>query len=116
MILSSLHLPLPQFEAATGFELRPEGACRDGRCIPLPPEVVSDEDATVDVEVFARRLGMGIAQDAAHGLWALGPESGGKVIADARCPEIRLPDLDGEEFALSSLRGRKLVLVAWASW
>ena len=48
--------------------------------------------------------------------YALGPESGGRVLASAVCPEIRLPDLDGREFALSSLRGRKVVLVAWASW
>ena len=41
---------------------------------------------------------------------------GGRTLASAECPEITLPDLDGEAFSLSSLRGRKVVLVAWASW
>ena len=31
-------------------------------------------------------------------------------------PELELPDADGNTFKLSSLRGQKVVLVAWASW
>jgi peroxiredoxin len=31
-------------------------------------------------------------------------------------PELELPDLSGRSFALSSLRGQKVVLIAWASW
>ena len=30
--------------------------------------------------------------------------------------ELELPDVDGNLFRLSSLRGRKVLLVAWASW
>jgi peroxiredoxin len=115
MLLSSLRVPIPEFEAASGWEIRAEGACRDGRCVPLPPGAVRD-DATFDVRVFAEHLRMPIAHDEEHGLFALGPGTGGRVIRDARCPEIRLPDLDGHELSLASLGGRKLVLVAWASW
>ena len=43
-------------------------------------------------------------------------DAGGQVLGSAECPDIRLPDLDGREFSLSSLRGRKVILVAWASW
>ena len=34
----------------------------------------------------------------------------------ALAPELTLPDLDGRPFELSSLRGQKVVLAAWASW
>lgn len=33
-----------------------------------------------------------------------------------RAPEIRLPDPDGEEIALSSLRGKVVLLDFWAAW
>ncbi len=31
-------------------------------------------------------------------------------------PEIVLPDLDGNPVALSSFRGKKLLVFMWASW
>jgi hypothetical protein len=34
----------------------------------------------------------------------------------AEAPDLVLPDRDGNPFALSSLRGHKVALVAWASW
>ena len=65
----------------------------------------------------AERLGMAIVHDADAGLWAVGPESlGGRTLASAAAPDLVLPDLDGDEFHLSSLRGKKVVLVAWAPY
>ena len=34
----------------------------------------------------------------------------------AELPEITLPDRNGKPFSFSSLRGTKILLVAWASW
>jgi hypothetical protein len=31
-------------------------------------------------------------------------------------PDIVLPDRNGEDFALRSLRGTKVCMIAWASW
>ena len=59
---------------------------------------------------------MPLVHDAAAGLWALGPEAGGRALTSAQAPELILPDWRGNEFRLSSLRGRKVLLVAWASW
>ena len=114
MILESLEVPTEAFHALSGWELRPEGACRGGRCVPVP-----DIDAgapTIDVRAFAAALGMPVLHDAAHGIYVVGPQSGVTVLESAVCPDIVLPDLEGNDFALSSLRGRKIVLVAWASW
>jgi hypothetical protein len=60
---------------------------------------------------------MPLVHDGQHDLWALGPESlTGRALVSATAPELVLPDVDGRPFVLSSLRGQKVVLVAWASW
>jgi hypothetical protein len=73
-------------------------------------------DGGLDVRVLAARLGMPLVEDGAHGLWCLGPEAGGRALSSAVAPELTLPDIHDTEFRLSSLRGRKVLLVAWASW
>jgi hypothetical protein len=93
--------------------LKPEGACKGDVCIPLDPApgdpVAADE--------LARQMGLPIVEDAEHGLWALGPESiGGRALTTAEAPELCLPDLDGQEFRLSSLRGQKVLVYAWAPY
>ena len=104
-----------ELRSRTGWAIKPEGACKGEVCVPLRGEAV--EDGRVDLQAFAERLGMPLVHDAEHGLWALGPESlGGRALTTATAPELVLPELDGTPFALSSLRGRKVVLTAWASW
>ena len=116
MILTSLRAPLGELEHRTGWAIRPEGACKGEVCVPLPAGAV--ENGTVDVRVLGDRLGMPLVHDEAHGLWALGPESAvtGRALTTAAAPELELPDLDGNPFSLASLRGQKVLLVAWASW
>ena len=114
MILESLTPSLDRFEEATGWMLKPQGACRGEVCVRLP-EVV--HDGRVDVAVVAERLGMPLVQSAGDGLWALGPASfGGHVLASAEAPELELPDLEGRPFRLSSLLGRKVLVVSWAPY
>ena len=114
MILESLEVPTEEFYARSGWELRPEGACRGDRCVPIPG--IEAGAATVDVRAVAAALGMPVLHDSARDVYAVGPESGGKVLESADCPELVFQDLEGNDFALSTLRGRKVVLVAWASW
>ena len=114
MILESLTPSLDRFEEATGWMLKPQGACRGEVCVPLP-EVV--HDGRVDVAVVAERLGMPMVQSGGDGLWALGPASfGGHVLASAVAPELELPDLAGRPFRLSSLLGKKVLVVSWAPY
>ena len=54
---------------------------------------------------------MALVHDSEHGLWALGPESGGRALLSAEMPHMTLPDRHGMPFSLSSLRGRKVLLV-----
>jgi hypothetical protein len=113
MLLDSLTVETEAFEAGTGWELKEQGACRGEVCIPLGGAA----GATVDVADLAPRMGLPLVQDEEHGLWALGPWSGGgRTLISAEAPELRLPDLDGNQFSLSSLRGTKVLLVAWAPY
>jgi hypothetical protein len=114
MIIDARRMSRTAFEQGTGWALKPQGACRGEICVPLPDETDPD---TVDVAAVAQRLGMPLVTDDATGVAALGPASvTGRVLGTAEAPELVLPDLDGVEFALSSLRGQKVVLVAWAPY
>lgn len=114
MILTSLRITAEELEARTGWELNDRGACKGEVCIPLSPE--THRNGLVDVEVLAEQLRMPIVHDEKHGLWSLGPPSGGRALDSAVIPPVALPDLEGEMFELRSLRGQKVLLVAWASW
>ena len=119
MILDALETTRETFESATGWELKPEGACRAELCIPLPEAAVegSGPDATVDVSIVAESMGLPVIHDASRNLIAIGPWSGNRrTLASADAPELVLPDLDGSAFHLSSLRGRKVLLLAWAPY
>lgn len=102
-----------EFAARTGWELKPEGACKDDRCVPIPG---GGSHGLFDARVVADRLSMALVADEQHGLWALGPEAGGRALGSAQMPELELPDRHGRPFSLRSLRGTRVVMVAWASW
>lgn len=104
----------PALAEGTGWEAKPEGLCRGPLCVPAPGAI--QPDGLVDLDVVAERLRMPLVHDDAHGLWALGPSSGGRALTTAEAPELQLPDADGNPFNLSALHGRKVLLVAWASW
>ena len=112
MVLDSPELTVESFERETGWTLKPEGACRGDVCVPL-----DSQGPVLKLEMLAERLGMGVVHDDRHGLWAVGPSTvSGRALESAEAPDFTLPDLAGRPFRLSSLRGQKVVLVAWASW
>jgi hypothetical protein len=117
VLLDRLLVEPEVFQRRTGWALKPEGACKAEWCVPLPAEARAS-DGLVDVGVVADRLGMPLVHDEPHGLWALGPETAvtGRALTSAVAPDLALPDVNGEPFELASLRGQKVVLVAWASW
>ncbi len=111
MIVTDLDITPADFEAGTGWAIKPEGACKGDVCVPL------DQSAGFDVRSAAARLRMALVHDTDAGLWAIGPESlGDRALVTADAPELVLPDLDGNEFRLSTLRGQKVVIVAWAPY
>src|SRR2546427_10321742 len=110
-IFESLSVDPATFERLTGWSMRPEALCRGERCVPL-----AAGNGRVGVRVFAERTSSALVHDAENGLWAVGPESGGRALAAATVPELELPRVGGAPFPLSSLRRIQGLLVAWASW
>lgn len=109
MLLEHTDIDADTFHAGTGWEIKPEGACKAELCVPLP--------GGFELADAAQRLGMALVHDEEHGVWALGPETvTGRALVTAEAPELELPDLDGNLFRLSSLKGQKVVLVAWAPY
>ena len=103
------------FADATGWDPKPQGLCRGEICVPAPG--VRRDDGTIDVASAAERLGMPLVHDADAGVWALGPgTTSGRVLSTAVAPDPVLIDRHGNPFRLSSLHGRKVLLVAWASY
>jgi hypothetical protein len=104
-----------EFAAATGWDPKPEGLCRGEVCVPAPG--ARRDDGTVDIVAAASRLGMPVVHDDQHRITAVGPGSStGHTLSSAAAPDPELIDRNGDSFHLSSLRGRKVVLVAWASY
>ena len=106
MIIDSLDVTAADFQARTGWEIKPEGACKGDVCVPLGAR---GNGGDFDLANAASRLGMALVPDEPRGRWALGPEAvGDRALTTAVAPEMILEDLDGNEFRLSSLRGQKV--------
>ena len=117
-----LWVPASELPAATGWDLRPEGACRGEACVPIPRgregEFLREGPARFNLAALARLLGQPAVRDDAHGVWSFGESAGARSAAlrSLRAPDFTLPDLDGRPHALADYRGRKVFLVFWASW
>jgi hypothetical protein len=108
MLLERKDVSAEEFARLTGWEIKPEGACKGDTCVPLGGQPFSVANA-------AERLGMALVQD--NQLWALGPETlTGQVLTTTDTSDFALPDLNGNEFRLSSLLGQKVLVVAWAPY
>lgn len=101
-----------------GWERKPEGLCQGDTCIPVSPAANLDSGDDVDLAVLASALRRPLALDVDERAAFLGVSAGDRAAAldSLDAPDFTLPDLDGREHSLSSLRGRKVFLVAWASW
>lgn len=115
MITESLTVPRASFEDRTGWSIKPEGACKGDVCIPLSDDLTEAED--LDLAALAQQMNLPLVHDEGHGVWALGPDSvGGRTLVSAEAPDFTLPDIDGNPFRLSSLRGKKVLLYAWSPY
>ncbi|GAC1411105.1 MAG: hypothetical protein NVSMB57_05480 [Actinomycetota bacterium] len=115
MILHSMNVDTAELAVRTGWEIKPEGACRGEMCVPLRSD--APVRGRVDARVLSERLRMPLISDEEHTVWALGPSTlSGRTLDSAEAPSLTLPDHHGREFDCSSLRGQKIFLLAWASW
>ena len=109
---------------ATRFVIKPQGVCRDELCFPLPKnrktEFVSKKGATTwfNLSAFARLIKQPIVVDQKNGVWYFGTRASEQngYPASLEAPNFTLPDLSGKLHSLTDFRGKKVLLVTWASW
>ena len=110
MLVERIDMTQAEFQRATGWEIKAEGACRGDVCVPL-------RDGDFDASAVAEQLGMAVVEEVELGLSAIGPETlGGRSLTTTDVSDFCLPDLDGQLFRLSTLKGEKVLLVAWAPY
>jgi peroxiredoxin len=103
-----------ELQAVTGWTLRPEGLCRGDLCRPLRGRTV-ETGPGADLQGWADVLDLVLVRDAEAGVAAL-VAAAGAVAPDGAAPDLDLSDVDGRPVSFSEFRGRKRVLVTWASW
>jgi hypothetical protein len=106
------------------FVLKPEGACLAELCIPVRQDRDSELFVTragqgwFNVSELARRLQQAFVVDHEHAVWSFGniPVTRNTFLQSAMAPDFALPDRDGKLVRLSDFRGKKVLLITWASW
>lgn len=117
----NLWLSTPDLTCATGWELKPQGACLGERCVPLPQGREAEfvrSGGVFNLAAFARHLDQPVVHDDQHAVWAFGQEAAAITarLQSLEAPDFTLPDLDGQTHALSDYRAKKVLLLSWASW
>ena len=104
--------------ASLGWELKPEGLCRDGVCVPVGASSDPIGAAGIDLAAFAELIDRPLALDIEESAAALGVSASQRSaqMASLDAPDFSLPDLEGKLHSLSEHRGKKILLVAYASW
>ena len=113
-----VRLSAPALRDALGWELHDGTLCNDAMCVPLPSGSRLGEGGAFDLEEVAATLGRPVALDAVEGAAFLGSPAAerAQALESLFAPDFTLPDLAGRPHTLSSYRGKKVFLVAWASW
>ena len=103
---------------ALGWELKPEGLCRDHVCVPVRDQSTIAVNGSLDLAAVAAALGRPSVVDTDVGIVAvaLPAEQRRQAIDGLTAPAFTLADLDGADHSLEEWRGRKKLLVAFASW
>ncbi len=114
----AVHIAPDALRDALGWELKPEGFCRGDVCVPIRDRDALLEDGRIDLSGFADVLGRPLALDADEGAAAIGTASADQAarMANLEAPDFTLPDLEGKLHSLSDQRGKKVLLIAYASW
>ena len=113
-----LWVPVADLERASGWQLKPEGACKGEVCVPLPRDRSWLRGDRFDLAALARHVGEPIVHDDEGHVWLFAEPADIKRsrLRSGEAPDFALPDLSGRIHRLSDYRGKKVLLYAWASW
>jgi hypothetical protein len=99
-----------------GFELKPQGACRGDVCILIPTNIARGD--YFNLTAFADKVGQAVVAEPGARVWSFGriPALGGGLSSSRVAPDFEVPDRLGRPVHLAGFRGRKALVVTWASW
>lgn len=116
----ALWLSADDLERASGWAPKPEGLCKGETCVPIPQGRSAEFAAAAryNLAALAATLGQPVIHDDEHGVWCFGEaaEARARTLRSLHAPDFTLPDLEGRMHSLSEHRGKKVLLVSWASW
>src|SRR6185295_20345520 len=121
---SDFWVTLQDLTRATRFVVKPQGICRDELCFPIPKgkkdQFISKKGSTTwfNLSEFARLVKQPVALDDKNGIWYFGKreDERGTYLASLEAPNFTLPDMAGRTHSLADYRGKKVLLITWASW
>ncbi len=106
--------------AITGWSMKPEGFCTDDICVPTPSGQADRfvQGDSINVSAFWDLMGKPAVRSADADVWLLGEGAGPRndALLSLEAPDFTLPDLDGKLHSLSDFRGKRVLLITWASW
>ena len=117
---TGLWLSADDLKRVSGFEFKPQGFCKGDVCVPIPEARKTEFVAggRYNLAAIAGLLGQPVVTDDEHDAWAFGEAAleRKRILTSLDAPDFSLPDLDGRMHSLSQYRGKKVLLVSWASW
>jgi hypothetical protein len=122
--VADLWVTLADLKRATRFVVKPQGICRDELCFPIPKnrktQFTSRQKGVTwfNLSEFARLVKQPTARDEKNAIYYFGPRADAQngFLNSLEAPDFRLPDVNGKMHSLSDFRGKKVLLVTWASW
>lgn len=101
-----------------GWEIHDGLLCNDSLCIPLDDVGAVVRDGAIDLAGLAAAMDRALAVDLDEQAAFLGGSARerSQALASRHAPDFSLPDLAGRSHTLGEHRGKKILLVAWASW
>jgi hypothetical protein len=115
---TGLWLEAEVFQEATGWVLKPEGFCKHDRCVPILYQDENVKGTECNALGIARLLNLPAIYDAQHHILSLGDSTEdfrGRV-RTPEAPDFTLSDFHGQAHSLHEYRGKKVLLMSWASW
>jgi hypothetical protein len=96
------------------FEVKPQGACRADVCIPLSKTLKNGD--WFNLTGFAKKLNETVVVD--QNVYSFGeiPVLRGGFYNSRIAPDFAVPDRKGKLVHLSDFRGKKTLVITWASW
>lgn len=109
-----LWIPATELPRINEFTVKPQGACREDVCIPLSRDL--ERSGWLNLSGFARKLKQSVVTEG--NIWSFGEMPGLRsgFLQSRFAPDFAIQDRKGKTVRLTDFRGRKVLLLSWASW